>query len=88
MQIIPELSAGGAEQGCIDVAAELVRSGAKAIVVSNGGDRVHELARILNQVRLPAWLPSKTIRTDPEDGPSVTNPRTHPFRHWPTRGDL
>lgn len=46
MQIIPELSAGGAEQGCIDVAAELVRSGAKAIVVSNGGDRVHELARI------------------------------------------
>lgn len=46
MQIIPELSAGGAEQGCIDVAAELVRSGAQAIVVSNGGDRVHELARI------------------------------------------
>lgn len=45
MQIIPALGAGGAEQGCIDIAAELVRSGADAIVVSNGGNRVHELAR-------------------------------------------
>lgn len=45
MQIIPALGAGGAEQGCIDIAAELVRSGAEAIVVSNGGNRVHELAR-------------------------------------------
>lgn len=45
MQIIPELSAGGAEQGCIDVAAEIVRGGGQAIVVSNGGERVHELAR-------------------------------------------
>lgn len=46
MQIIPELGPGGAEQGCIDIAAELVRSGAQAIVVSNGGSRVHELGRI------------------------------------------
>lgn len=46
IQVIPELSAGGAEQGCIDIAAELMRSGAKAIVVSNGGNRVHELARV------------------------------------------
>jgi len=46
MQIIPELTAGGAEQGCIDVAAELVRAGAQAIVVSNGGDRLHELERV------------------------------------------
>lgn len=46
LQIIPELSAGGAEQGCIDIAAELVRAGSRAIVVSNGGKRVHELARI------------------------------------------
>ncbi len=45
MQIVPELGPGGAEQGCLDVAAELVRSGAQAIVVSNGGSRVHELAR-------------------------------------------
>lgn len=45
MQIIPELGPGGAEQGCIDIAAELVQVGAKAIVVSHGGSRVVELAR-------------------------------------------
>jgi len=45
MQIIPELGPGGAEQGCIDIAAELVRAGSTAIVVSNGGARIHELAR-------------------------------------------
>jgi glycosyltransferase involved in cell wall biosynthesis len=45
MQIIPELGPGGAEQGCIDIAAELMNSGAQAIVVSNGGARIHELAR-------------------------------------------
>jgi len=45
LQVIPALGAGGAEQGCIDVAAELVKSGAKSIVVSNGGPRVNELLR-------------------------------------------
>ena len=45
MQIIPELGAGGAEQGCIDIAAEIVKAGAQAIVVSNGGYRISELAR-------------------------------------------
>ncbi len=46
MQIIPELGAGGAEQGCIDIAGEIVKSGSEAIVVSNGGYRVSELARL------------------------------------------
>lgn len=45
MQIIPELGPGGAEQGCIDIAAELVRAGSTAIVVSHSGARIHELAR-------------------------------------------
>jgi glycosyltransferase involved in cell wall biosynthesis len=45
LQIIPELGPGGAEQGCIDIAGELAQVGATAIVVSNGGSRVHELAR-------------------------------------------
>lgn len=45
MQIIPELGPGGAEQGCIDVAKEIVSAGAQAIVVSNGGARVPELLR-------------------------------------------
>lgn len=45
LQVIPHLGAGGAEQGCIDMAAEIVRAGGRAIVVSNGGPRIHELAR-------------------------------------------
>lgn len=45
MQIIPELGPGGAEQGCIDIAAELMQVGARAIIVSNGGPRVNELSR-------------------------------------------
>jgi glycosyltransferase involved in cell wall biosynthesis len=45
LQIIPELGPGGAEQGCIDMAAAIVQSGGKAIVMSHGGDRVHELLR-------------------------------------------
>jgi len=46
MQIIPELGAGGAEQGCIDTAAAIVDAGAKSIVVSHGGYRIGELERI------------------------------------------
>lgn len=46
LQIIPELGTGGAEQGCIDIAAEIVKSGARSIVISNGGSRVPELLRI------------------------------------------
>lgn len=54
MQIIPELGAGGAEQGCIDIAAELVNAGAKAIIVSNGGSRLNELARIgVTHIQMP-----------------------------------
>lgn len=45
MQIIPELGPGGAEQGCVDMAAAIVLSGARAIVVSNGGSRVGEIIR-------------------------------------------
>ncbi|MCL4678317.1 MAG: glycosyltransferase family 4 protein [Alphaproteobacteria bacterium] len=54
MQIIPELGAGGAEQGCIDIAAEIVRAGARSIVVSNGGYRVPELLRVgATHINLP-----------------------------------
>ena len=45
MQIIPELGPGGAEQGCLDVAKGIVEAGGKAIVVSHGGSRIHELTR-------------------------------------------
>ena len=46
MQIIPALGAGGAEQGCIDIAAAIINAGGKAIVVSNGGYRTNEIKRI------------------------------------------
>lgn len=45
MQILPELNAGGVEQGVIDINAGLVKAGAKSIVVSAGGKRVHEITR-------------------------------------------
>ncbi|MCB1529713.1 MAG: glycosyltransferase [Rhodospirillales bacterium] len=62
MQVIPELGAGGAEQGCIDIAAEIVRSGSKAIVVSNGGTRVHELARAgAEHISLPVHSKSPIV---------------------------
>lgn len=54
MQIIPELGPGGAEQGCIDIAAELTRRGSLAIVVSHGGARIHELERAgVTHINLP-----------------------------------
>lgn len=46
MQVIPSLGAGGAEQGCIDMAGEIARSGGKSIVVSHGGMRIPELRRV------------------------------------------
>lgn len=45
LQIIPALGAGGAEQGCLDVAAAVVQGGGRAIVVSNGGHRLPDLLR-------------------------------------------
>lgn len=45
LQVIPSLGAGGAEQGCIDVTAGIVKAGGRAIVVANGGARVPEIQR-------------------------------------------
>ena len=46
LQIIPRLQAGGAETGCIQVAEALVKAGHRAIVVSEGGSRLHELEEV------------------------------------------
>ena len=46
LQIIPRLQAGGAETGCIQVAGALVDAGHRAMVVSEGGERLHELAAV------------------------------------------
>ncbi len=45
MQVLPNLGTGGAEQGCVDITAELTQAGATALVVSNGGPRIHDIAR-------------------------------------------
>ena len=45
MQVLPAMEAGGAEQGCLDVNAELVRAGSESIVVCHGGLRLHEIGR-------------------------------------------
>lgn len=46
LQILPDLQGGGVERGTVEVAAELVRRGHRAIVVSGGGGMVSELLRV------------------------------------------
>jgi len=43
LQILPELNVGGVETGTLDLTKYLVRSGHKAVVVSNGGELVKDL---------------------------------------------
>jgi len=43
LQVVPELDTGGAERTTIDIAAALVETGERAIVVSEGGRLVDEL---------------------------------------------
>ncbi len=47
VQIIPHLGVGGAEQGCVDMAAAIQAAGGKAIVISNGGhpNKLQDLKR-------------------------------------------
>jgi len=45
LQVIPGLVTGGAERGCIDMAAAIQRAGGRAIVVSSGGPMARELER-------------------------------------------
>ena len=54
MQVLPELSAGGAEQGAIDIAAAAVEAGGQSVIVSNGGNRIHEALRAgVRHINLP-----------------------------------
>lgn len=43
MQVVPALDAGGVERTTVDIAAALVRAGARALVVSRGGRLADEL---------------------------------------------
>ena len=44
LQVLPELGSGGVETGTIDLAKELILQGHKAVVISNGGKLLDELA--------------------------------------------
>jgi len=55
LQILPNLgSGGGVERGTVEVAEAIVETGGRAIVVSAGGAKVHELARVgAEHIELP-----------------------------------
>lgn len=54
LQVLPALEGGGVERGTIDIAAALASAGCKAIVASQGGPMVRELARTgATHVELP-----------------------------------
>ena len=46
LQVLPRLQTGGAERGCVDVAAAIVARGGDALVASAGGHMVRELPRV------------------------------------------
>lgn len=45
MQVLPALSVGGAEQGCIDIHTALIAAGCHSIIVTSGGEREAEAKR-------------------------------------------
>ncbi len=54
LQVLPSLETGGAERGCIDVAAAIAESGGTALVASAGGAMARELPRVgARHVTLP-----------------------------------
>jgi len=55
LQILPNLgSSGGVERGTVEVAEAIVETGGRAIVISAGGPKVHELKRIkAEHIELP-----------------------------------
>lgn len=62
LQILPAMEAGGVERGTVEVGAELVRRGHRAIVISAGGRMVHELAR--HEVEHVTWnVGAKSLTT-------------------------
>lgn len=62
VQILPAMEAGGVERGTVEVGAELVRQGHRAIVISAGGRMVHELTR--HKVEHVTWkVGAKSLTT-------------------------
>lgn len=54
LQVLPSLAGGGVERGTVEMAAALVDAGWSALVVSSGGQMVHELKRVgAHHIELP-----------------------------------
>lgn len=54
LQVLPALQTGGVERGTIDIAEAIVEAGGQALVASEGGRMMHELARIgATHIELP-----------------------------------
>lgn len=62
VQVLPALETGGVERGTVEVGAELVRRGHRAIVISAGGRMARELER--HKVEHVAWkVGAKSLTT-------------------------
>ncbi len=46
LQVLPALNTGGVERSTIEVAEAIVNAGGRALVVSSGGNMVHEITRV------------------------------------------
>ena len=46
LQVLPALTTGGVERSTVEVAEAIVEAGGRALVVSNGGNMVHEIVRV------------------------------------------
>lgn len=54
LQVIPRLISGGAERSAVDIAEALIKNGHRAIVISEGGRLVDELARMgATHIKMP-----------------------------------
>ena len=55
LQVLPAMGAGGGvERGTVEIADAITAQGGRALVVSNGGDGVHEIKRAgAEHIRLP-----------------------------------
>ncbi|MBL4738289.1 MAG: hypothetical protein JKY39_00045, partial [Pelagibacteraceae bacterium] len=55
LQVLPAMgTGGGVERGTVEIADAITAQGGRALVVSNGGDGVHELKRAgAEHIRLP-----------------------------------
>ena len=54
MQVLPAMETGGVERGTVEMAEGIVKAGGRAIVVSAGGQMVHELTRVgAEHIQLP-----------------------------------